>query len=56
MFHSFLAVCLEIENLMKSRILSGKYIDLCGYELKFAFVDIHLLALPITFRKECLAT
>lgn len=57
MFHRSLAVFLEIENLVESRILSGilsvmlsgKYIGLCGYELKFAFLNIHLLALLITF-------
>lgn len=30
-------------------ILSGKYISLCGYELKLAFLNIHLLPIPITF-------
>lgn len=34
---------------MESRILSGKYIDWCGFELKFGFLSVHLLALPVMF-------
>lgn len=49
MFHSFLAVFVEVENLMESRILRGKDIDLCGFELKFGFLSVHLLALPVMF-------
>lgn len=49
MFHSIIAVFLEIENLVESRILSGKCISFCGYELKFGLVNIHLFAFPTTF-------
>lgn len=49
MFHSVIAVFLETENLGESRILSGKCIGFCGYELKFDLVNIHLFALPTTF-------
>lgn len=54
-FTDFLAVFLDIEKLVEGRkyfvrgILSGKYISLCGYELKLAFLNIHLLPIPITF-------
>lgn len=55
MFHRFLVVFLEVENVVEGRryfisgILRGKYLSLCGYEMKLTFLNIHLLVLPITF-------
>lgn len=58
MFHSSLAIFLQSENLLESRILSGECISLYSYELKFGFLE-HIstcFAGHICLEKEDLAT